>query len=801
MDEPLVTPHRGESAILTANDETPTIARQTRSLEKRRTELFRDMGGLAPQITVDFFLENILPPLPKELDVDEVVTALKERGHITHLNRWDGFAIDPADSIEHEGKTFAPLEVMANAIAEVAASLTGVDSVLEFQNNPHLGPSWVDSRSRPDGYFVLRDRRSGIRWADIGVSCEYHKWVEMDTERDNVQKVIWSMEHCMRDDPRRRFTFGLTIEDTQMKLWFCSRAGLLVSEPFNFIEEHATVTCIFLSFLYAEQHDMGWDPTMTYVKDREGRIQYHSDGTPRYDITVRTPQTEEVIYRTTKVLSDAGADVPLGKGTRVWEAKKVVDDEECGEPVALKDSWVNNDRDREGDLFASLRDSAPSELIRESIDTRFLTVLHHGDVYIHGEADETRIVMPRGVDIPKECPRYDLFVPISMDERPPIGHYLTPEEYKARIHRTPPTYHSRAHYRIVFKEICQPLHKITSLALVLKVLSHIVHALQLMHNSGWVHRDISVGNILVDKDGNGRLGDLEYAQKMGQPSSPECCMGTAGFIAAEVSLQDYLSIREPTNHASSSSDEDETDTSSAGNGDKNNIRSILTAPRKRRVRKIDANEWPHWEFRYNPLHDLESVWWVAVYFLFKRKMVRDSGEDPVYKEQLEVQRRYANKLFYDKTERFRVMTCANIFSDKLHCLNSLAWKFGQVLENLRQRLARCYCEAEQLEHLAAIDHTVADRLHESFSRTFLGLTKYLCVEVGPLRPEPRQNRRVETKAEPEAQSSERKRQREEEKEEEESSDIEESMSQGSRDGSSGAAPLKPLVGSKKRRCD
>ncbi|KAI0916496.1 hypothetical protein AcV5_002974 [Taiwanofungus camphoratus] len=524
MDEPPATARRGESAILTANDETPTITRQTRSLGKLHTELSRDMGGTAPQVTVDFFLDNILPGLPDALDVDEVVIALKERGHITRLNRWDGFATDPADSTKHEDKTFAPLEVMANAVAEVAASLTGVDSVLEFQNNPHFGPSCIDSRSRPDGYFVLRDRRSRIRWAGIGVSCEYRKWSQLDEERCNVGKVIWSMEHCMRDDPRRRFTFGLTIEDTQMKLWFCSRAELLVSEPFNFIEEHTIVAHIFLSFLYAEQRDMGWDPTIKHVKDREGGIQYHSDGTPRYDITVRTPQAEELVYRTTKVLSDGGADVPIGKGTRVWEARQVVEGEERGEPVVLKDSWVDNDRDREGNVFASLRSSAPSEAIREGIDTHFLTVLHHGDVYVDGEADESRIVMPRGVDIPQECPRYNLFVPwLSEDERL-IGCYrhLTLAEYKARMYKPPPTYHSRSHYRIVFKEICQPLYEITSLALIMKVLSDIVDALQLMHNSGWVHHDISVGNILVDKDGNGRLGDLEYAQKMSQRSSPEC---------------------------------------------------------------------------------------------------------------------------------------------------------------------------------------------------------------------------------------------------------------------------------------
>ena len=35
-----------------------------------------------------------------------------------------------------------------------------------------------------------------------------------------------------------------------------------------------------------------------------------------------------------------------------------------------------------------------------------------------------------------------------------------------------------------------------------------------MHECGWVHRDISIGNILVDSAGRARLSDLEYAQKM-----------------------------------------------------------------------------------------------------------------------------------------------------------------------------------------------------------------------------------------------------------------------------------------------
>jgi len=37
----------------------------------------------------------------------------------------------------------------------------------------------------------------------------------------------------MRSDPRRRFAFGITIEDLMMRLWFCDRALVLVSEPID----------------------------------------------------------------------------------------------------------------------------------------------------------------------------------------------------------------------------------------------------------------------------------------------------------------------------------------------------------------------------------------------------------------------------------------------------------------------------------------------------------------------------------------------------------------------------------------
>lgn len=39
----------------------------------------------------------------------------------------------------------------------------------------------------------------------------------------------------MREDPRRRFTFGMTIEDSEMRLWYVSRTDVTVTQAFDFL--------------------------------------------------------------------------------------------------------------------------------------------------------------------------------------------------------------------------------------------------------------------------------------------------------------------------------------------------------------------------------------------------------------------------------------------------------------------------------------------------------------------------------------------------------------------------------------
>ena len=52
----------------------------------------------------------------------------------------------------------------------------------------------------------------------------------------NAMKVLWSMHHIMREDARRRFVIGFSIDDTSMRLWYFSRSDAYVSESFDFLE-------------------------------------------------------------------------------------------------------------------------------------------------------------------------------------------------------------------------------------------------------------------------------------------------------------------------------------------------------------------------------------------------------------------------------------------------------------------------------------------------------------------------------------------------------------------------------------
>ena len=248
----------------------------------------------------------------------------------------------------------------------------------------------------------------------------------------------------------------------------------------------------FLSVLLARPHALGWDLTMRPLDD--GR---------NFDITVHLKDGESRVYRTLGLLSKLGTRKMLGRGTRVWKAVLLKSGKEYGLPVAIKDAWVEAELGLEGAKFADVLHAEQIEAsaeLRERLNQAFLTVESHGIVFSDDERkaiDNTLLVCdPEG----------------------------STEEQVSSSRSSKPL----VHYRIIFKEICRSLYNEDSLPAFFGALDRITQSksfvcssycsidhrkstgLQILHTAGWVHRDVSMGNIMLDANGNAGLGDFEY---------------------------------------------------------------------------------------------------------------------------------------------------------------------------------------------------------------------------------------------------------------------------------------------------
>ncbi len=229
-------------------------------------------------------------------------------------------------------------------------------------------------------------------------------------------------------------------------------------------QDHHTFVRFFVTMLYGDEHQIGWDPSISLAP---GCLD-------RYDIVVCGENGEERIFRTRpgKPLSTVGAEALHGKGTRVWKVNEIKDNVEQHQTYILKDSWIDEDREREGDIILKLRGSTQSEEDERVLTGALFTIESHGDVFIDKERDCTRTLSDT-----LEKSEFLLELPQPTDERNKAASLMvrvaigSPEDAPDKISDPAPEYHRKVHYRIVFNEVGIPLHEITSLRRVFSVLT------------------------------------------------------------------------------------------------------------------------------------------------------------------------------------------------------------------------------------------------------------------------------------------------------------------------------------------
>ncbi len=220
--------------------------------------------------------------------------------------------------------------------------------------------------------------------------------------------------------------------------------------------------------LFSNETELGWDPTLRRLENGQ------------FDMEWQSKSGEKQVYRTLELISDYGADALIGPAGRVWIAQRVVSGQLMGDPAILKDIWIEDDRKREGDIIREIYDSLPSDDQPEP-SKPFLTVLCHGDVLVPSADNTTHpdnhTLHLHGRFLSETCPIYR-FTPAALRKtasRPLKGavgtHYTEAMLHERYIEPNLIPISPRTHYRIVFKEVCRPIHDEISLPAVFKGLS------------------------------------------------------------------------------------------------------------------------------------------------------------------------------------------------------------------------------------------------------------------------------------------------------------------------------------------
>ncbi|KAJ3553717.1 hypothetical protein NM688_g3466 [Phlebia brevispora] len=673
-----------ERSYLLRNKVTPMTSSRRKSmhsgkvdenLTSARDANIEDVGPHVHEIPVEDFLARFLPPIRPAYDLGAICAHLQRTGKLTETRGWAAFPIKPkARKRVHEDVCYEDVKLIIDAIVAAAREADDQREAWPVSFKPTDPPkaSIVQDTARPDCAISLRVRGNDLWWDDIAVTGEFKKDDSSTSDTNsNTKQIIWDMNQTMRNDPSRRFTFGYTIENTDMRIWRCDRADLVVSEIIDFIDDYMQVIRFFLAILFADVEQLGWDPTMQRIGD-----------TDKFIITVNTGEGEELRFRTINLLSRSSADALRGRSTRVWKSEQVDENDQVLDPgpFALKDTWIDADRAREGEIIAALRDlGEPGSKDRSVIENALLSVHCHGDVSINGQQDLTL-----RDDAEKYNTDHTLFE-VEREKRSaerqhertfekrvrkstPVGSTRTPKEEV-------PQYHRKAHYRIVYGEVGTPLHSVDSLQNVYVGLGNVVRGLEVMHSNGWVHRDI------------------KYAKKFDQDDIHEIRTANVLFTPVEIALESYcFTVRDGKKRKrliqSDVDSFDDWDRAQASGSASDIKRAEAEIQVTRRIRVI---------LQYNPLHDLESVFWISVYFLICRKVVQVGGRDclPRSRAKEEDQKKLAATMLADPAQKYiRLKGSAQLEDDFQSLHIALSEVSDSVLEVL-DALCKAYGTAEE----------------------------------------------------------------------------------------------------------
>ncbi|EKM82150.1 hypothetical protein AGABI1DRAFT_126494 [Agaricus bisporus var. burnettii JB137-S8] len=400
----------------------------------------------------------------------------------------------------------------------------------------------------------------------------------------NQRNLELAAAQIINDDPRRTFLYGVSVEGTTMTLWYFSRTHSIKSHSFDFTKELETLVRAFLCFLYATEEELGYDASVL-------RVQYNAEYCYVYKLgTLQYPK----YFRTTQVLYHPHASDIASHKCRVWKAVEVNNPANLTPtpgalPVALKDSWVTQESVSEKKIqnliFDRLSNVEETEFdwTPDGLKQKIKDALACPETYFMRVECDWKEAVTKGKESLKDHNALNI-LPLESNED-----FNVPSKKR--------DCKGRQRYLVIYSDVGESLALATSLSDAVRAIEDIFIALVLLFLAGWVHRDVSEGNIILVRDEHGiraKLNDLEYARPFNLEDGVDPRTGTPYFMPLEIHRGRSLCPRPVLNRLDVSV--------MTSNLDKNPRQSKPASP----------------SLRYNFAHDLESLWWIIVWIVLMR---------------------------------------------------------------------------------------------------------------------------------------------------------------------------------------
>lgn len=159
----------------------------------------------------------------------------------------------------------------------------------------------------------------------------------------------------------------------------------------------------------------------------------------------------------------------------------------------------------------------------------------------------------------------------------------------------------------------------------------------------------------------------------------------------------------------------------------------------KKVQDSEANSTP---FRYNPLHDIESLWWLALFLLLAGTIVDVGADSPsITDSQDAAQQRLSEQLFCDR--RFRMSTFINErgLRPYLSTLHPRVAEIGAQLEEMRSDFIQAFRQAEK-DMTKPIPFLLPSSIYEGIEELLKTIVERLAVDDVQITVDEKARRRL-----------------------------------------------------------